>query len=61
MSLAFSFSGDTLYSGGWDKTIRVWEVSTGLPRSEPLKANGQVTTPIIGRRQFGGGRYHRIR
>jgi WD40 repeat protein len=44
MSLAFSFSGDTLYSGGWDKLIRAWEVSTRLAQGGPLSANGQVTT-----------------
>lgn len=44
MSLAFSFFGDRLYSGGWDSTVRAWETATGAPLGEPVTAPGQVTS-----------------
>jgi hypothetical protein len=38
-SVAFSPDGQTLASGSWDATIRLWDVATGQSRGEPLQGH----------------------
>jgi len=41
-SVAFSPSGDTLLSGSWDETARLWEVRTGVERTRFQGHEGTV-------------------
>ena len=41
-SVGFDPSGKKLVSGSSDKTVRVWDATTGEPIGSPLNVDGQV-------------------
>ena len=41
-SVAFSPDGTRIASGGWDKTMRLWDTATGDQAGEPLRGEGGV-------------------
>jgi WD40 repeat protein len=43
-------------SGGWDGTVRAWDLSTGEPRGEPLRGHeGGVRSVALGELEGAGG------
>ena len=44
-SVAFSPDGNTLASGSWDDTIRIWDVATGSHK-EPLRGNRYIVYSV---------------
>ena len=45
-SVACSHNGSRIISGSWDKTIRVWDASTGIEMLPPLRDHGDWVTSI---------------
>ena len=45
-SVTFSPDGSKIVSGSWDKTIRVWDASTGIKMLSPLKGHDSVVNSI---------------
>jgi eukaryotic-like serine/threonine-protein kinase len=55
--LLFDHSGRTLWSGSWDRTIRIWDLKTG--RSETLQTDNGATRELVlsadGKKLFASG------
>jgi WD40 repeat protein len=45
--VAFSPDGQTVLTGSYDKTARLWDARTGAPRGEPLKHEGWVVAVAL--------------
>jgi WD40 repeat protein len=45
-SVAFSPDGKRIVSGGYDKTIRLWDVATGTQIGEPLRGHMRWVTSV---------------
>ena len=45
-SVAFSPDGQTLASGSWDKTIRLWDLATRQPRDAPLTGHQSAVNSV---------------
>ncbi len=46
MCVAFSGDGKTLTSGGGDGKLRLWEATTGQPRSDPIQAHAGAVMSV---------------
>jgi WD40 repeat protein/CHAT domain-containing protein len=45
-SVAFSPNGQRIVSGGWDKTVRLWDAKTGTPIGQPLNGHEDVVSSV---------------
>ena len=45
-SIAFSSDGKTIVSGGYDGTVRLWDLETAKPIGEPMKGHERVVVSV---------------
>ncbi|TFK59081.1 WD40 repeat-like protein, partial [Pluteus cervinus] len=45
-SVAYSPDGRHVVSGSWDKTVRIWDASTGQPVGQPLQGHSNMITSV---------------